>query len=501
MLREIAARCRRDNVCLQQLAVAAVTAAVLLAVAAASAAAQGLPNLAALQTRGASISALVVDLQQGEVVASLDPDRQLIPASVTKLVTAARALELWGADHRFSTRLVATAIPRQGTLEGDLVLVGGGDPAMTEEALQQLAREVARLGIREIGGDVVIDASRFGQVACSHRDRCQASEQSAHSYAAPLSAAGVNFSTISIVLKPSSQAGQQVWVQPEPFELPSFQVSAQATTSPGGGIDLTAVHRNLGDHERTEIAGALPLGNGGVSVRRSVGHPERLTGELLRAFLEREGVALRGGLHFAFAPVPYQVVLAEHESDALGDILKGMLYYSNNFSADVMALELAHTAGRTPPLGLPAAGALLGDYVRALAAGNRFAGGPGPAAHLRDGSGLDPDNRLSARELVSLLDHVYGRLDLLQPLLGSLSVPAHARGTLLSGQDPVWSISVAGKTGGLNVPVSVTSYAGYLRFQDGGWGAFAFIVNGAAGQPVARADAFEAMRRDVAQLR
>ena len=59
MLREIAARCRRDNVCLQQLAVAAVTAAVLLAVAAASAAAQGLPNLAALQTRGASISALV----------------------------------------------------------------------------------------------------------------------------------------------------------------------------------------------------------------------------------------------------------------------------------------------------------------------------------------------------------------------------------------------------------------------------------------------------------
>src|SRR5690625_949475 len=176
MLREIAARCRRDNVCLQQLAVAAVTAAVLLAVAAASAVAQGLPNLAALQTRGASISALVVDLQQGEVVASLDPDRQLIPASVTKLVTAARALELWGADHRFSPRLVATAIPRQGTLEGDLVLDGGGDPAMTEEALQQLAREVARLGIREIGGDVVIDASRFGQVACSHRDRCQASE-------------------------------------------------------------------------------------------------------------------------------------------------------------------------------------------------------------------------------------------------------------------------------------------------------------------------------------
>lgn len=505
MLREIAAHCRRDNgtgtIGLRERLLTLLAAVLLLALPGMPAAAQGLPNLAALQERGAAISGLVVDLEQGQVVASLDPDRALTPASVTKLVTAARALEIWGADHRFTTRLVATAAPSEGGLAGDLVLIGGADPAMTEEALWHLARDVAQLGIREIAGDIVIDASRFGEVVCSVRDRCEAQQASAHSYAAPLSAAGVNFSSVVIGLKPASRAGHQVWAQPKPFKLPSFEVAAQATTASGGRAELTAIHRNLGDSERTEIGGALPHGNGGVLLRRSVGHAERLTGELLRAFLQREGVAVQGDVRFAYNPQPYQVVLAEQESRALGEILKGMMYYSTNFTADVIALELARTAGQLPPLALPDAGAQLGQYLREVATRSRFAGGSQSAAFLRDGSGLDPDNRLSARELVALLDHAYGRLDLFQPLLGSLPVPAHARGTLLSGQDPIWSSNVAGKTGGLSVPVSVTSYAGYLRFPDGGWGAFAFVVNGTPGHPVPRADAFEAMRLDFARLR
>lgn len=501
MVREIALAHRRDNGRLAKLVHATIGVLLALLLPALPAWGQSLPNLAALQNRGAAVSAMVVALDQGKVIAALEPDRQLTPASVTKLVTGTRALDIWGANHRFTTRLAATAPVQNGQLAGDLVLLGGADPALTEEGLAVLAREVALLGVREVAGDLIIDASRFGEIACSPADRCRAREQSAHSYAAPLSAAGVNFSTVSIDLRPGLNPGQQAWVQPRPFGLPSFKLLVEATTTSGGGAALTAVHRNLGDKEQTEIAGGLPIGNEGVSLRRSVAHPERLTGELLRGFLEREGVRVGGGLRFAYGPAPYHTILAQHESRSLSELLSGMMYYSNNFSADVLALDLARAMGSLPPLHLAEAGAHLGDYLRSLASGSRFAVGAEARAVLRDGSGLDPDNRLSARELISLLDYVYARLDLFQPLLGSLSLPAHARGTLLSGGDALWSRSVVGKTGGLSVPVSVTSYAGYLRFADGGWGAFAFLVNGAPGRPIARADAFEAMRRDFAILR
>lgn len=476
-------------------------AALLLLFLTLPAAAQGLPNLAALEARGAVVSALVVDLQSGQEIASLNADRQVTPASVTKLVTATRALDIWGADHRFSTRLAATAAPTQGRLPGDLLLIGGADPAMTEETLWHFARTLAQQGIRDVSGDIIIDASRFGQVACSLRDRCDALQQSTHSYAAPLSAAGVNFSTVAMRLLPGAQAGQEAQVRPEPFSLPSFKVATEATTSHGGGIELTAIHRNLGDSERTEIRGGLPSDNSGLLLRRSVAHPERLTGEMLQILLEREGIAIGGGLRFTYQPHPYEVVLAEQESRSLAELLKGMMYYSTNYTADVLALELARSVGQSAPLALPEAGAALSRYLHDVMARSRFGAGTPPATSLRDGSGLDPDNRVSAREVIALLDEAYRRLDLFQPLLGSLSVPLHARGSLLQGGDPSWAMSVAGKTGGLSVPRSVTSYAGYLRFLDGGWGAFAFFVNGTPGHPIPRADAFQAMRQDYASFR
>lgn len=501
MLRQIAVLFRHNNGPLQARVLHHLLALGGLLLFALPAAAQGLPNLAALQSQGAAISAMVVDLERRSVVAALHPDRPVIPASATKLVTAARALEIWGADHRFTTRLAATARPQGGRLPGDLLLIGGGDPALTEEALWEMARALAHRGIREITGDIIIDASRFGEVICSMRDRCEALQQNAHSYAAPLSAAGVNFSTISLELQPGARPGEEVRARLQPFSLPSFEVASRVMTANGANLKLTAVHRNLGDRERTEIAGAIPLGSDPIALRRSVAHPERLTGELLRVLLEREGISVAGELRFAYQPHFYEVVLAEHESAPLGDLLKGMMYYSNNFSADVLALELARTLGQAPPLSLPQAGAELGRYLHRSLAASPFAEGAASQAYLRDGSGLDPDNRVSARELIALLAAAYDRLDLFQPLLGSLPVPAHARSRLLKGDDPLWSSSVAGKTGGLSVPLSVTSYAGYLRFADGRWGAFAFIVNGAPGKPVARADAFAAMRRDFLLIR
>ena len=107
----------------------------------------------------------VRDMRTGAVVFSHRAGSGAIPASTTKLVTAAAALDLLGSEHRFTTRVVSAG-------KGKLVLVGGGDPYLEEKAsrseptrasLSALARSTAKAlkadGVRKVS--LSYDASRF----------------------------------------------------------------------------------------------------------------------------------------------------------------------------------------------------------------------------------------------------------------------------------------------------------------------------------------------------
>ena len=106
-------------------------------------------------------------------VASVAPDVALAPASNMKLLVAAAALDILGADYRFETRLVGN---RAGaTIVGDLYLVGGGDPLLTTRAypptqrlttisptyLDSLADELSTSGVTLVSGAIVGDESRY----------------------------------------------------------------------------------------------------------------------------------------------------------------------------------------------------------------------------------------------------------------------------------------------------------------------------------------------------
>src|SRR5688572_23351819 len=78
----------------------------------------------------------VVDLKNGAVIYRRNEKRFFVPASNTKLFTAALALMRLGADHRFHTRLGAdSSIDSEGILRGDLRLIGGGDPNLSGRVL------------------------------------------------------------------------------------------------------------------------------------------------------------------------------------------------------------------------------------------------------------------------------------------------------------------------------------------------------------------------------
>jgi D-alanyl-D-alanine carboxypeptidase/D-alanyl-D-alanine-endopeptidase (penicillin-binding protein 4) len=131
---------------------------------------------ASLQRRLAGIlapyaSCATVDNTDG-TVAAVRADAPLAGASTQKLLVAAAALATLGAQHRFDTRAVKSAPLRGGTLAGNLVIVGGGDPVLSTSntpstgtapstSLAALADAIVRTGVTRIDGAIVADDSRY----------------------------------------------------------------------------------------------------------------------------------------------------------------------------------------------------------------------------------------------------------------------------------------------------------------------------------------------------
>ncbi len=124
------------------------------------------------------------------LLGSLNPERQLSPASVTKAYMAAALLNRFGPQHRFTSQLVSTAPVENGVLRGDLVFEGGGDPGLTSEDLWRLVQRLQLAGVEHVDGALVVSQWRFGPVECITTDRCNARTRVANAYSAPLTSAG-----------------------------------------------------------------------------------------------------------------------------------------------------------------------------------------------------------------------------------------------------------------------------------------------------------------------
>jgi D-alanyl-D-alanine carboxypeptidase/D-alanyl-D-alanine-endopeptidase (penicillin-binding protein 4) len=113
---------------------------------------------------GTGSGAYVADLDSGRQLFARRANTPRIPASVEKLYTTSTALLRLGPAATLRTVAVAapeTVVEADGTLRGDLVLVGGGDPFFGDDPATRLARAVRAAGIRRIAGAVVGDESGF----------------------------------------------------------------------------------------------------------------------------------------------------------------------------------------------------------------------------------------------------------------------------------------------------------------------------------------------------
>lgn len=449
----------------------------------ASPAATPFPNLQALEARGVAVTAMAVDLNSGRSFWELDSERRLSPASLSKLYTAAAALEHWGPEHSFETRLLADGHRDGAVLRGDLVLLGGGDPALTTENLWTLAGALRSAGVEQVQGRLVINESRFGALPCSTKDRCDAQRYSRNAYDAPLSAAGVNYGAWCVEALPAGRAGQPAIVRLCPVHVPEVEIRGKVeTVAAGKGSRLWAERRTERGRDVILVSGQMALGAEPKRVYRAASDAAMQTGLLLRRVLELVGVDLEGPVVVDDAPLkPGLRTLAKVDGLRMTGLISRMLTFSNNYMADVLALDLlAEDPTLARPLSLEHAGRRVLHWRQPPAGALEVVHTAGLAPPvLLNGSGLNTGSAVSAQDLVALLSDVYRRSELFPQFVGALSVPQFSPLGSLRGDSPGWRSRVAVKSGSLTEPVTVYGVAGYFRTRTDGWGAFVVLVNGA----------------------
>ena len=108
----------------------------------------------------AGISALITIDGIG-TVAEREADVGRIPASTQKIYAGAASLLQIGSDATFLTEIRSSATPANGVLLGDLVVRAGGDPSLSASGLTDLAKQVAKTGLKTVSGGLVVDETRY----------------------------------------------------------------------------------------------------------------------------------------------------------------------------------------------------------------------------------------------------------------------------------------------------------------------------------------------------
>lgn len=451
--------------------------------------------LRALEAQGARVSALAVDLTSGaRNVEAMNSERRLTPASISKLIVSAAALEAWPADKTFETRVLASHAPRAGRIDGDLVVHGDGDATLGHRDLWLLAGQTYAAGVREVHGSVVANPS-FGPLGCDNADRCEALSASDTAYNVPLSSLGVDYGTWCVDVQPT-QPGQPAQLRACGGTALPIMVEGQVTTAAANKKQNFWISRHTEKgRDRLKVGGAIAAGEP-QEVFRAMSDPALGTAQLFRQMLVELGVRIGGDVDVRYGPPPANgVALARTSGLALREQIGRMMRYSNNYIADLLTLTVGATRLAHPPQQLAeAAAALTSQFPRGKVPG-------GSAPRLYSGSGLTPENEVSAAEMVAMLEAQYRRTETFPAFYGALTVPAQAPFAFVRGGSRAWRERVALKTGTMNDPHSVCAVAGYLRKKDGGWMAFAAIVNGGdRKRRIPLYESMEAIRTDVEGL-
>ena len=325
---------------------------------------------------------VLVDLQSGRVVERHNPDLARPPASVTKAMTALYAQAKLGNDHRFTTSLVATGPINSGTLEGDLYLVGGGDPTLDTDGLNTLVTQVKAAGLRRVSGRFYVVSAALPLI-----EAIDPSQPIQVGYNPGISGLNLNYNRVYFEWK--RQSGAYRVTMDARSERVRPRVGCASMSISRRGVP-TYGYEHRGGVERWSVAqGALGSGGGRWLPVRD---PATYGAEVFQVLAGAQGVSLPQAV--ARERVARGSVIAQLQSEDLRSIERRMLKYSTNVTAEILGLSATLAAGGRAG-SLRTSAQAMGRWVSQQSRQS--------TPNLFNHSGLTDRSRISAKEMALFL--------------------------------------------------------------------------------------------------
>ena len=411
---------------------------------------------------------MIVSLTRGDTLYSANAGTLLLPASTMKLFTAALAFDTFGPDHQFTTSVLRDgAVGADGTLNGNLVLRGGGDPGLStryyrapaDGPMASLARMIASNGIKRVNGDLVADASAFESKRVPDGWLTRYLEAG---YAARVSALSMNENLATVVITPQPNGTTTARLDPPSSTVPVINNTRAVAGSKGAKLSI----RRLPDG-RVDVRGWIGSRAGTRSYLVVIDDPAPWVAGMLRSALEAQGVTVTGQVRMGTAG-PGAVPVASLASPPLTRLASVMNRESINHFAELLFRDVAYTAN-PDRIG----SAEYGNTVLKKFMAERVGASPDEVT-AADGSGLSTLDRVTARSLVQLLAYSHqapwaADFHASLPVAGESELLRHRmRYTPAQG-------NLHAKTGTTN---DVIGLAGYVTARNGEVLAFSFLYNG-----------------------
>ncbi len=352
----------------------------------------------------------VVSLDSGRVLFEHNAGKYFVPASNTKLFTAAMALQELGPQLRIRTSLYASAKPgADGALAGDLILYGRGDPTLMRpwnggpyrpDPLEALARQLQDQGVRTIQGSLVGDDSYFSAPPYGPGWEW---EDLRFAYAAEPTALTLHHNAVDLWVYPATVPDRPCWIFAQPGQgLLTFD-NATRTCAPGAEQPIQA--DRLPGASVIRVTGSLAPGAAPVRLTVTVRDSALWAARLLERALARHGIRVLGqvkAMHSQDRGAPLATdrltELGHLESPPLLEILRDLAKDSNNLYAELMLLQAG--ARRPGP------GGTVDRGLAVMAGWMARTGLPPGGAVLEEGAGLSRKNLVTPDAIVQLLVHM-----------------------------------------------------------------------------------------------
>lgn len=421
----------------------------------------------------APFSFYVKNLDNGDIVANINGQMSLPAASTMKLVTTATALKILGTKHRFKTKIAYTGTidSTSGTLNGDLVIIGGGDPTLgskyfneegTENAfMEKWADSLLSIGIKHINGKVIADGSAYAYQGAPHG---WVWGDLGNYYGAGPQGLTIYDNMLKVFYDTKGIGTIAKVICTEPF-IPNFQISSTVTAAKSRRDNAYI----FGAPYSFDwfVTGSIPANQSNFMVKGANPDPELTFAHVFNAILQHKGISVKFypetqrnlQKNKNYVPTKRNLLLI-HKSPSLSRIINLTNQRSINLLAEHLLCEIAH---HRSGVGSTSKGTLITKayWTKKFDTSSLI---------MTDGSGLSRSNAVSAKFYTDLLDAMKAS----STFKNSLAI-AGKKGTMSSiGRKTSAAGRVIGKSGTMS---KMKAYAGYVDTKTGKHLAYAMIIN------------------------